>query len=153
MKRNRLFARLAPVLFGAVLSGGIVLAQQPAPPDATTPPPPPHQRHAPNPHQQAVHLSKVLNLTPDQTAKLEPILADRDQKMEAIHSNGQLTQQEVRQQMMEVRRSTQQQLETVLTPDQMQQMRSMEQEHRGRGPQGSPDQPAPPPTPPTPPSV
>jgi Spy/CpxP family protein refolding chaperone len=132
--------------FALLLSGGIALAQQPAAaPDTTTPPP--HEHHAPNPQHEAQHLAKMLNLTPDQTAKLEPILADRDQKLAAIHSNGQLTQQDARQQMRAIHESTEQQLQTVLTPEQLQQMKSM---HRvGHGPHGGPNQAAPS----TPPSV
>jgi len=134
MKRTASLATLA-----LLLSGGIALAQQPAAPDATTPPP--HEHHAPNPQHEAKHLAKVLNLTPDQTAKLEPILADRDQKLAAIRSNGQLSQQDARQQMKALHESTEQQLQTVLTPAQIQQMKSMH--HEGHEGHGGPNQPAP----------
>jgi len=130
-----------------LLTGGVLLAQQPTP-DATQPPPPMHQHHAPSPEHQAKHLSKVLNLTPDQTAKLEPILASRDQQMQAIHANGQLTQADARQQMRALHQSTEQQLATVLTPDQLQQMKAMHHEHGPHGPHGGPNHGQPPPPPP-----
>jgi hypothetical protein len=82
----------------------------------------------PSPQREVKHLTKVLNLTPDQAAKLEPVLANRDEQMKAIHSNGQLTQQDARQQMKALHQSTEQQLASILTPDQLSQMKQM---HRG----------------------
>jgi Spy/CpxP family protein refolding chaperone len=137
MKRTLLTASIS-----LLLTGGVLLAQQPAP-DAQQPPM--HQHHAPNPEHQARHLAKVLNLTPDQTAKLEPILANRDQQMEAIHSNGQLTQADARQQMRALHQSTEQQLAGILTPDQIAQMKAMHHGPHGHGPHGAPDQQPPPP--------
>jgi Spy/CpxP family protein refolding chaperone len=117
------------------LSGGLALAQQqtaPPPPDGQAPPP--HSfHHKPNPQREANRIAKQLNLTPDQAAKLEPIFANRDQQMQAIHSNGQLTQEAARQQMRDLMKSTQDQLATVLTPDQLQQLKQMR-----RGPHGGP---------------
>jgi Spy/CpxP family protein refolding chaperone len=140
MKRTILTAALS-----LALAGTAAFAQQPAPtPDAQQPPPKPH--HAPNPQHEAKHLSKVLNLTPDQTAKLEPILADRDQKMEALRSNTTLAPKEMHQQMRAIQQDTQQQLSGVLTPDQLQQMKAMRHEH---GPHGGPNQAQPTPPPPS----
>jgi Spy/CpxP family protein refolding chaperone len=135
MKRTILTASLS-----MLLTGGVLLAQQPTPaPDAQQPPPPMHQHHAPSPEHQAKHLSKILNLTPDQTAKLEPILASRDQQMKAIQANGQLTQADARQQMRALHQSTEQQLAGVLSPDQLQQMKAMHHEHGPHGPHGGPN--------------
>jgi hypothetical protein len=87
---------LLPAALVLALSGSLAFAQQPqtapAATDAQAPMAAPH--HAPNPQHEVKHLAKALNLTPDQVAKLEPILADRDQKLEAIRSNGQLTQED-----------------------------------------------------------
>ncbi len=79
MKRILLSASLA-----LALSGSLVFAQ------STTTPAPEGKHfhhHRPNPQQEAAWLSTKLNLSSDQTAKLEPILADRDQKMTALWSN------------------------------------------------------------------
>jgi periplasmic protein CpxP/Spy len=115
------------------LTGGVALAQQPAPPADGQP----HHfgHHRPNPHREAEHLSRMLNLSPDQTAKLEPIFANRDQQMEAIHGNGQLTQQAAREQMKALHQSTEQQLAGVLSPAQLQQMKQMH--HGPHGPRGN----------------
>jgi protein CpxP len=107
------------------LSPALALAQSTAPAqDApTAPTSTPHHRH--NPQREAARLSQQLNLSADQTAKLEPILADRDQKLSALESDTTLTPQQVKQQRRAIQKDTQQQLSTVLTPDQLQQMRAL----------------------------
>jgi len=132
---------ILPAALVVALAGTAAFAQQP---DTNQPPPPMRHHHKPSPEQEVRHLTKALNLTPDQAAKLEPILANRDQQMQAIHSNGQLTQQDARQQMKALHQSTEQQLAGVLTPDQLQQMKSMHHGPHGRGPR-DPNQPPPPP--------
>jgi Spy/CpxP family protein refolding chaperone len=131
---------ILPAALALALSGGLALAQdaQPSAPATQAPAGRPH--HAPNPEHEAKHLAKALNLTPEQTAKLEPIFANRDQQIEAIQANGQLTQQDARQQMMAVHKSTEEQLGTVLTPEQLQQWKQMRREH---GFHGGPDHPQP----------
>jgi Spy/CpxP family protein refolding chaperone len=100
--------------------------------------------HAPNPQRQAEFISKKLNLSADQTAKLTPIFADRAQKFQALMQDQSLTPDQRHEQMKAIHQSTEQQLATVLTPDQMQQLKSMKHGHRGgwgqRGPNGSPNQ-------------
>jgi Spy/CpxP family protein refolding chaperone len=98
-------------------------------------------------HNAAQHMSKKLGLTEDQTAKLEPILTDRQQKMQALHADTSLTQDQRREQAKSIMKDSQTQLATVLTPDQMQQLKSMHhggpRGHRG-GPQQTPDSTTPP---------
>jgi protein CpxP len=108
-------------------SSGLALAQEPA----TTPAPTAqyHRHHAPDPQRQAAFLSKKLNLSSDQTAKLEPILADRNQKIAALKSNTSLTPEDRKQQMRTIHQDTKQLLSSVLTPDQLQQLKSMRHGH------------------------
>lgn len=112
----------------AALTSTAAFAQSSAP-SSTDAPVAAKPHHAPNPHKQAMHLSKRLGLTSDQTAKLEPILADRDQKMLALRSDTSLTDAQRRQQMHAVQEGTRTQLSTVLTPDQMQQVKAMHHRH------------------------
>ena len=131
------------------LAGTAAFAQQAQPqlPENSSPNAnaPFHHRghHAPNPQKQAEMISKKLNLSADQTAKLTPIFADRDQKFQALMQDQSLTQDQRHAQMKAIHQSTEQQLATVLTPDQMQQLKSMKHGHRGnwqRGPNGNPNQ-------------
>ena len=111
------------------LATSLAFAQQ-----AETPAPAAKHHHGHNPQREAAKLSKKLNLSSDQTAKLEPILADRDQKIAALNKDTTLSAVALKQQMRVIRQQTREQLATVLTPDQMQQLRSMHHGH-GRGQQ------------------
>lgn len=132
------------------LTGTAAFAQQSQPtlPENSTPNAnaPYHHRghHQPNPQQQAEFLSKKLNLSADQTSKLTPIFADRDQKTQALFQDQSLTQDQRHAQMKSIRENTQQQLATVLSPDQMQQLKSMRHGRRGgwgqHGPNGNNNQ-------------
>lgn len=145
---KRLFV---PAALALALTGSVAVAQNP-----TTPPPDGqhhfnHQRghHAPNPQRQAEHIGKELNLSPDTTAKLTPIFASRDEKMKALwqsRQDGQ--QQDMRQQMHAIQKSTNEQLATVLTPDQLQQLKSMHHEHGDHMHRGAHGQPLTPQLPP-----
>lgn len=103
------------------------------------------RHHAFDAHKAALHLGKRLNLTDDQTAKLEPILASQQQKMASLRSDTSLTQDQRRQQFRSIHQDTKTQLATVLTPDQLQQLQSMRRFH-GRRPQQQPDSAATPPS-------
>jgi protein CpxP len=110
-----------PAILAITLTAGMALAQAPAP-NA--------KPHAHNPHREAMKMGQRLNLSADQTAKLEPILANRDQKAAALRSNTALSPQDMKIQMRAIHKETRQQLSTVLTPEQMQQLKTM---HRGHG--------------------
>ena len=139
MKRTILPAALA-----LVLAGSVAFAQQttPAPaPDAQQPAAAPHHHRHPSPERETARLTKQLNLTADQAAKIEPILADRDQKMKDLWSNTALAPQDKHQQMHAIHESTKQQLDAVLTPDQVQQLKAMHHGHRGNGQEQPPTPP------------
>ena len=88
--------------------------------------------HAHNPQREAARLSKELNLTADQTAKLEPILADRDQKIAALKNDTTISPMIAKKQMRcDPPADAKQQLATVLTPDQLQQMRALRRHGHG----------------------
>lgn len=139
-------AYLPKALALSVLAAGITFAgaQQTTPaPDTTAPQAsaPMHRHHAPNPEHQAKHLAKELNLTPDQQARIEPILADRDQKMQALHANTELAPEDRHQQMRAIMQDTEQQMAGVLTPDQLTQLKAMHHNgHHGMHGQEQPTQ-------------
>jgi protein CpxP len=133
MKRLLLSTSLA-----LALATSLAFAQQ-----AETPAPAAKHHHARNPQREAAKLSKKLNLSSDQTAKLEPILADRDNKIAALNKDTTLSPEAMKQQMQAIRHQTTEQLATVLTPDQMQQLRSMHHGHRRGQQQSAPTPPQP----------
>jgi Spy/CpxP family protein refolding chaperone len=108
-------------------------AQQPAAKDG-------HHHHSFDPHKAAQHIGKRLNLTSDQTAKLEPILATQQQKIASLRSDTSLTRDQRRQQFLAIHQETQTQLSSILTPDQLQQLQSMRRFHGRRPSQQQPQQ-------------
>jgi Spy/CpxP family protein refolding chaperone len=88
--------------------------------------------HAPDPHRQAVRMARELSLTPVQTAKLEPILADRDRKIAAVRADSSLDPKTAHKQIHALQHSAQQQLSTVLTPDQITQLKALQQSRQGK---------------------
>ena len=131
---NRMFLSTSLAL---ALATSTAFAQQ-----AETPAPAAKHHHAHNPQREAAKLSKKLNLSSDQTAKLEPILADRDNKISALKNDTTISAVAMKQQMQAIRQQARQQLATVLTPDQMQQLRSMHHGHRdGQQQQSAPTTP------------
>jgi periplasmic protein CpxP/Spy len=119
---------ILPGLLAMTLSGGLAFGQAPAAPADSAPAPSLHE-HA-DPHRQAMRMSKKLNLSADQMKKLEPILADRDQKIAALRSNSSLSKEDMKAQRRAIHKDTMQQLSSVLTPEQMQQLKAM---HHGHG--------------------
>lgn len=130
MKRNFVSAALALTL-ALPLAGSVAFAQ-------TTDPATQNQvqtNHANgkhNPHKMAMKLGRKLNLTPDQTAKLEPILAEREQKMQALKADTTLTPDQMRQQKHAISKNTHDELAGVLTADQLQQMKAMHKAHEAK---------------------
>ena len=101
-----------------------------------------HHRHAPNPQRETKMLTKRLGLSSDQAAQVEPILADRAQRMEALNST-QGDPASMKQQRRAIMQDTKQKLDAVLTPQQQQEMAQM---HRGHGRHGEGQQQAAPST-------
>jgi periplasmic protein CpxP/Spy len=132
MKRLLLSTSLA-----LALSGGLAFAQQQ---DSALAPTAKHNHHAHNPQQEAAKISKKLNLSADQTAKLEPILADRNNKIAALKNDTTISQEAKKQQIHAIHQQTRQQLAAILTPDQMQQLRNSHH-HRGQQQRSAPTTP------------
>lgn len=93
-------------------------------------------------------LSKELNLTDEQKAKLQPLFEEHRKQMQSIWQDTSLTPEQKRAKAKELRQSHHQQMMAVLTPEQQQkfqQMRANRPHKRGYGQGMGPDkQPAPP---------
>jgi len=63
-------------------------------------------------------LTTDLNLTPDQQAKIKPILMDRHTKVKAIRDDASLSKQQKKEQLKEIGQTTDGQIKAILTPDQ-----------------------------------
>lgn len=75
---------------------------------------------------------KKLNLTADQKAKLEPIFKSQREQMTVIRNDSSLSQDQRRQKLMDLRQSMSQQMASVLTSEQQQQLEQMRQARHER---------------------
>ncbi len=129
--------------------------------DAPPPPPPDGQMQGPphggpgerGPDRHLLMLQHELELSPEQVSQLKPVFAEQRAKMDALHANTALTQQEIHAQMAAIHEDFEAKIHAVLTPGQKAKYDEMQANRRahmqGRGPGGDS---APPPPPPPPPS-
>jgi protein CpxP len=91
--------------------------------------------HQPNPQMETRMLTKRLNLTADQAAQVEPILASQQESMKALMpTDGTKPDfQALHAQRKAIMEQTQQKLATVLTPEQQQQLANMHHGPHGHG--------------------
>lgn len=134
MKTSKLTLVAAIALGGLMVCGPITQAQDKpatppsAPGDATTPPP--GGRRGNNMMQT---MFDRLNLTPDQQAKVKPVIADQQQKMRALREDKALSQQERRDKIKEIIDATDAKLKEILTPDQYTKLQDFRKQARSRG--------------------
>ena len=75
-------------------------------------------------------LKNELGLTPDQIAKIKPIIQSAHQQKEALRSNTSLPQNERRQQIKQIETSSFQQIRPILTPEQLQKWKQIREARR-----------------------
>jgi periplasmic protein CpxP/Spy len=107
---------------------------------ATPAGPPPGRGHF-DPQRRTEMLTKRLDLTTDQQAKVLDILKSTQSQAEALRSDSSLSQQDRRAKMMDIHKSSDEQIRAVLDPNQqkkwdaMQQRRDQRmQDHQGQAP-------------------
>ena len=138
----------ATIILGALLSASMVLAQAPdanQTPAANAPQAAPAQpgnfHHNFDPGQQAQHLGQRLGLSSDQVAQITPILADRQQKMQALRADTSLSQEDRHAKARAIMQDSDSKIEAVMTDAQKQQFEQMRAERRShqhnRQPQAS----------------
>ena len=123
-----------------------------------TPPPPPDQNQAGPPPQgpggrgmrmdpdrQLQRLTRELNLTSDQQDKIKPLLAERQQKMQALFQDQSIAPEDRRTQGRTIMEGTNNSIKAILTDDQKQKFDAMQERMRRNRPIGGNGGPPPPP--------
>lgn len=123
------------MLFSALLSTGVVLAQAPdqnqnsnANQATQSESARPHREA--NPDHMAKHLAKQLNLSNDQVAQIKPVLEDRVQKMQALRADTSLSAQDRHAKAMDIMQDSKTRIEAVLNDTQKKQFEQMLEERR-----------------------
>ena len=83
----------------------------------------------PSADQELAHMTKTLNLTSDQQAKIKPMLDDSFKQMQSVHSDTSLSEQDRSSKMQEIHKSLSSEVREVLTPDQQTKFDSMMKDH------------------------
>jgi periplasmic protein CpxP/Spy len=73
-------------------------------------------------------ISQQLNLTPQQKAKVLPILADEAPKIEAIKNDNSLSKIQKMQQLRAIHQQTDPQMKAILSPEQYQKLQTIRQQ-------------------------
>ena len=81
-------------------------------------------------------LSKELNLTDEQKAKVKPILEDEGKQMQAAKQDTSLSQEQKHDKMMQIHETTNSQINDILTPDQQKKFAELKAQHKSH-PEGS----------------
>lgn len=134
-RSGRLGRALMVAAAGLLLSAGTVLAQ-----DAQTPPADQgsgmshggHHHGMPSADDQLKHLTRKLNLTDDQQAKLKPILDEQHKQMEQLHSDNSGSREDRWKKMHEIRENSDSQIKSVLNEDQQKKFDEMREQQRSR---------------------
>jgi|SRR5579863_466617 len=98
-----------------------------------------HHHGPPDPARRTAELTKHLNLTADQQAKVQSALEAQRSQMESVHQDSALSQQERRAKAMEIHKATDAQIRGVLDStqqkkwDEMQERREQHMQNRGGG--------------------
>jgi len=135
-------------------AAGAAVAQDqapPPPPAGQAGPPPGGRGMMMDPGRRADRMKHELNLTDDQTSQVKAILEDSRTKMEALRSNSSLSHEDMRSQMMAIRKSENDKIEALLTADQKTKYEAMQEHMRDRMRGGENGEAPPPPPPPPPP--
>lgn len=118
-----------------LLSGALLLATsaafglpQPLPQEPT--PPAAGARHMPTPDEIVQRMSQQLNLTDQQKDQIKPIIADRQQKMQALREDTSMERPEKMQKMKAINQDSDTKIKAILTDEQKQKYEAMQQEMR-----------------------
>lgn len=107
-----------PLMFIALLGFGLVSVQSMAQ-DATATPPA-GARAEKDPQRQIRHLSRLLDLSPQQAAALAPVIAQRQQQLSRLRQDTSLDNRVRRDRLRSIQRDTDAQIQSVLTDSQKQ---------------------------------
>lgn len=97
-----------------------------------TPPPGPRMHHGmPSPADRVAHMTKMLGLSDTQQQQLLAVFQDQQKSAKAIWSNASLDRDQRRSAMKDLWKSSQEKIQSILTPDQAAKLKEMMKEHRG----------------------
>jgi protein CpxP len=89
---------------------------------------------------QLERLSKELNLTDDQKAKVKPILEEQTKQMKTMREDSTLTEDQKREKMKLIHQSTHSQINDILTPEQQKKFEQLKEQQKAHHEGNKPDE-------------
>jgi len=77
-----------------------------------------HMRHGMDPAKRTAELTKKLNLSSDQQSKVQNVLESEKSQMESLHQDTSMSQQDRRSKMMDIHKTSSDQIRALLNSDQ-----------------------------------
>jgi Spy/CpxP family protein refolding chaperone len=116
--------------------------------DGAAPPPPPPDQPAHHGRREDMlarfnQMVKDLDLTADQQTKVQAILKQSAESIKALRDDTALSREDRRSKLMALRKSTEQQIHALLTPEQQAKAKELRAKHRPNGDQPPADMPPP----------
>lgn len=91
-----------------------------------------HRRMPPSVDDQVKELTKELNLTDDQKAKVKSILEDQQKQMSSLREDSSLSPEDRRSKFQEIRQSSSQNVRATLNKDQQKKFDDLESKRKSR---------------------
>lgn len=89
-------------------------------------------------------LAQQLSLSPEQREKLRPIITEEGEQLRLVRLDEHLAPDQKRQKSMEIRESFQPKVAAVLTPEQQEKYKKMQEAYQWKRPEGTKDSTTPP---------
>jgi Spy/CpxP family protein refolding chaperone len=132
-------------VFGlAMMAASCLFAHGQGPGVAPPPPPDAPQRRSMEALSELHWLTQQLKLTPEQAAKVRPIVTDEGEQMHLVKVDERLPLEQKRAKMLEIREAFRPKIAAVLTPEQQEKWKQLQPPAQGKAPEGAKD-PGPPP--------
>jgi protein CpxP len=141
-------------MLGAVLAGSSLFAWGQQQGQQGSAPPP---KEVPSPAQQSIGphrtmeaqvelrgLTQQLGLTPEQHEKLRPIVEEEGERLRVNRLDEHLTPDQKRQKSLEIRQSYQPKIAALLTPEQQEKFKKIQEAYQGKPADGAKDKSTPP---------
>jgi len=90
----------------------------------------------PSVDERVQHLTKTLNLSTDQQAKVKSILEDQQSQMTSLRQDTSMSQQDRRAKFQQIHQASTQKIRETLTDDQKTKFDEMQAQHKGMGKRG-----------------
>jgi Spy/CpxP family protein refolding chaperone len=124
-------------VFVIAVLGSCMLVQAQGPGVAPPPPPGAPPRRTLEGLTELRTLTQQLNLTPDQREKLRPIVTDEGDQMHMVRINEQMTPDQKRAKVVEIRQAFAPKIAAELTPEQQEKWKKLEASLEGKPPAGA----------------